>query len=915
MYNVLYGDIHLHLPYSSDCLSEIDISGNINEPSTLTFEVSVTHSRYELISNRAHDQIKVMDDDTLLFCGFVYEIERDIYNTLTVTCKSDLKYLDDTVVRPYSTNSSSEEWQQGMLVAPSDPESLFCWYIEQHNSHCMSAKHFEIGTNEGWRFDANNYILRSSSVTPTTLTEISEKLVESLGGYLFVHYENGHRYIDWVENCESVSTQIIDFGVNITNFSRTDTTDGLYTAIRPEGRAETTTTTTDDGDTEIKYINPTIEIDGAGNPSGIPDGELEPDYYKDGDTIYCQSAVDKYGFIECAKTFEDCTTCKGLLTAGLKELKTLTSPSTSIDIGAYDLSALGVSDPLVVGTLVRVRSKPNNIDEYMLVSGCTLNLVDPSQTSYTLGIVDNALVQQLNASINSAVDTATSLREELERTGETAKDAKAEAKDVQARADSGEFDGRGIVSTAQKYALSEDTETQPENWIAEPPTMTTDEPYLWTYDETTYTDDTTSTTDPRIIGAYGETGETGTGVSSIVRQYAISTSSTTAPTSGWSVTPPAYTSGSYYWERDYITWTTGDVTATNGVLSKGLNSANSAALDAQTTANTAKENANTALTNATNANNKMHYATCSTAGATAAKVATLSPSTDTLTLTSGVSVSVKFTNANTADAPTLNVASTGAKKIYTNGGQSAYWQAGQSVLFTYDGSYWRVASEPVYASTVTVGNSAEDNVYIEASSVQIRNGSTALASFTADKITMGKTNGINAQVDSDSFDVCSGSTPYISMGYNSTDGAMIGTLNQKPLKLSTACDINGDYTWSKLTRSGFLSSWVQRECSYGGWHITTYIPQAGSTHFYAEIIYSGSGNGTVIYANYPGNFKLMTTTSHHASVSTQQESTASSYAGWVYADTGHVSFYPSNTTGASGTTPFTVQVAGYFTNS
>lgn len=84
------------------------------------------------------------------------------------------------------------------------------------------------------------------------------------------------------------------------------------------------------------------------------------------------------------------------------------------------------------------------------------------------------------------------------------------------------------------------------------------------------------------------------------------------------------------------------------------------------------------------------YATCDTAAATQAKVATLAG----FTLITGVTVHVKFTNSNTASAPTLNVNSTGAKNIVkygtTGAGTSATasWYAGAVVSFTYDGTSW-----------------------------------------------------------------------------------------------------------------------------------------------------------------------------------------------------------------------------------
>lgn len=77
------------------------------------------------------------------------------------------------------------------------------------------------------------------------------------------------------------------------------------------------------------------------------------------------------------------------------------------------------------------------------------------------------------------------------------------------------------------------------------------------------------------------------------------------------------------------------------------------------------------------------YGTCPTAASTATKIATLQDSA-VFTLLSGVTVHIKFTYANTASSPKLNVNSTGAKSI-TNG---TGWAAGDIVSFTYDGTSW-----------------------------------------------------------------------------------------------------------------------------------------------------------------------------------------------------------------------------------
>lgn len=133
---------------------------------------------------------------------------------------------------------------------------------------------------------------------------------------------------------------------------------------------------------------------------------------------------------------------------------------------------------------------------------------------------------------------------------------------------------------------------------------------------------------------------------------------------------------------------------------------------------------------------QMLYATCDTAAGTVAKVASLAAGT--LSLKAGATVAVKFTYANTASSPTLNIAGTGAKAMYIQGVRDVYWTDGATVTFTYDGTNWRVASEPVYAPTATIGNAAGFNVYVDGTSVQVRRGSEELAIFKGDEIRLGE---------------------------------------------------------------------------------------------------------------------------------------------------------------------------------
>ena len=73
------------------------------------------------------------------------------------------------------------------------------------------------------------------------------------------------------------------------------------------------------------------------------------------------------------------------------------------------------------------------------------------------------------------------------------------------------------------------------------------------------------------------------------------------------------------------------------------------------------------------------YFTCSTGASTAAKVANLIDSSETLSvLFPGMTIHVKFTNSNTAANPTLTIGDTGAKAIMRYGTTAASTSANSS---------------------------------------------------------------------------------------------------------------------------------------------------------------------------------------------------------------------------------------------
>ena len=87
----------------------------------------------------------------------------------------------------------------------------------------------------------------------------------------------------------------------------------------------------------------------------------------------------------------------------------------------------------------------------------------------------------------------------------------------------------------------------------------------------------------------------------------------------------------------------------------------------------------------------IHYGTCDTAAATAAKVVACT----SFALVTGSTIKVKFTVTNTAANPTLNVNSTGAKAIFYRGAaiSAGYLAAKRVYEFIYDGTNYELVGD------------------------------------------------------------------------------------------------------------------------------------------------------------------------------------------------------------------------------
>lgn len=121
--------------------------------------------------------------------------------------------------------------------------------------------------------------------------------------------------------------------------------------------------------------------------------------------------------------------------------------------------------------------------------------------------------------------------------------------------------GVGIKNTTVTYGLSDNETSQPTNWTANPPALVKGK-YLWTKTVWTYTDDTSEIGYQKTYvakdgnnGNDGIAGKDGVGIKKTTITYAVGTSGTTAPTSGWNSQVPNVPAGQYLWTKTVWTYT------------------------------------------------------------------------------------------------------------------------------------------------------------------------------------------------------------------------------------------------------------------------------------------------------------------------------------------------------------------------
>ena len=367
MYRVLCNDIPIYdLRDEELTLIEPRLTLEVNSPGSFECRIPPTHPRYDL-PVKMLSRITVLQDNVELFKGRITQTKIDYYNRKQIYCEGELAFLNDSIQRPAEYHD--------MTV-----RGYFEKLISIHNEQVETDKRFEVG--QVTVTDPNDSLYRYTN-WENTLTAIKEDLISSLGGYIRVRNENGHRYLDYVKDYGVINQQVIEFGENLLDFTRgIDMTD-IATVVVPLGnRLE---------ESSIPALEERLTI------KSVNGGK---------DYVVNQDAVKKYGWIVKVVTWDDVTTPERLKSHGEKWLTDEQFENMTIEAKAVDLHYVDDTKQAIrLGDSVRIVSRPHGLDKYFPVTKLTISLNQLSQNTLTFNGTVKASVSTRTNAISQSLKT------------------------------------------------------------------------------------------------------------------------------------------------------------------------------------------------------------------------------------------------------------------------------------------------------------------------------------------------------------------------------------------------------------------------------------------------------------------------------------------------------------------------------
>lgn len=342
----------------------------VNKAGSFSFKMPPQHPQYEL-PQKMLSCIQVFQDEEEVFNGRITECKIDFYNRKHFTCEGQLAYLNDSIQRPAEYHDMTV---RGYL------ESL----ITSHNEQVKKDRQFKVGIVTVT--DNNDSLYRYTNYN-STMKEIKEDLVDDLGGYLRVRNVNGTAYLDYISDYDNVSTQSIEFGENLLDFSRNTDVSDIATVFIPLGAKLE--------ESPIAALEQRLTIESVNNGS---------------DSLVNLDAVKKFGYITKTITWDEVTTPKMLLYKANKYIADYQWNSMTLEVNAVDMHWTDADiEQFKLGDKIKVHSSLHGLDRYFPLSKMSIQLNNLSRSKFTLGTVVNtkltAKSQTISNTASKAVET------------------------------------------------------------------------------------------------------------------------------------------------------------------------------------------------------------------------------------------------------------------------------------------------------------------------------------------------------------------------------------------------------------------------------------------------------------------------------------------------------------------------------
>lgn len=419
-----------------------------NKSGTLEFMIGASNNGYDKIYPML-TECRVLKNGKIIWFGRVLTVDSDFYKRLKIHCEGSLSYLCDfyypyeslhlpKLHHKYAFPQAVNEIMYWYNETLTDPKFISYGLLRSFTGKTVAFNDKEVvgRYDEEFikKFDSDNYrawpYLERSSMT------ILDWLLASTtyyNGHLFATRETTSdgtwvQYLNFKSGYNTWTGQTIRFGENLLDYTKSIDGSNFHTAVSPYGTVDIMNGDKSESvNIDVRYIlknyfNDVNEEDFVvTNSATDPSQNYVMTLDKNRNIAYCHSRgtkmdnvdssmyswADIYGII--CKPFEINTAKSSEFIARLKSHFKRTKPeSIVIEIRAVDMDLFGAaSSDIEILDMIRVISKPHNIDGYFPVTKIEYHLDDPSQTTYTIDT--GAVESQSSVTGGSAVSVDTKI--------------------------------------------------------------------------------------------------------------------------------------------------------------------------------------------------------------------------------------------------------------------------------------------------------------------------------------------------------------------------------------------------------------------------------------------------------------------------------------------------------------------------